>query len=140
MKSYGVSMTTLEDVFLKINQEFAPELFGFDQDSRGSESELESDQKGAAKGYSIGHSTFNQSSEQSAVLKEEQDMKDSMNKGDDAEYLVRGSGACATLGATSTKRFIMYRRDWCGIICEVIVPIVMVIVGLQFASGASKLS
>ena len=34
----------------------------------------------------------------------------------------------------------MYRRDWCGIICEVIVPIVMVIVGLHFATGASKLS
>ena len=30
VKSYGVSMTTLEEVFLKINQEFAPELFGFD--------------------------------------------------------------------------------------------------------------
>lgn len=30
VKSYGVAMTTLEEVFLKINQEFAPELFGFD--------------------------------------------------------------------------------------------------------------
>lgn len=28
IKSYGVSMSNLEDVFLKINQEFAPELFG----------------------------------------------------------------------------------------------------------------
>ena len=28
VKSYGVSMATLEEVFLKINQEFAPELFG----------------------------------------------------------------------------------------------------------------
>ena len=37
---------------------------------------------------------------------------------------------CATLGANTTKRFIMYRRDWCGIICEVIVPIVMVVIGL----------
>ena len=53
---------------------------------------------------------------------------------------MRGGGTCTTLGATSTKRFIMYRRDWCGIICEVIVPIVMVIIGLQFASSASKLS
>ena len=39
IKSYGVSMTNLEDVFLKINQEFAPDLFGdlkkFD-DSRNS--------------------------------------------------------------------------------------------------------
>ena len=28
IKSYGVSMTTLEEVFLKINMKFAPELFG----------------------------------------------------------------------------------------------------------------
>ena len=27
VKNYGVSMATLEEVFLKINQEFAPELF-----------------------------------------------------------------------------------------------------------------
>ena len=27
IRSYGVSMTNLEDVFLKINQEFAPDLF-----------------------------------------------------------------------------------------------------------------
>ena len=58
---------------------------------------------------------------------------------EDGEHLVRGSGMCATLGANATKRFIMYRRDWCGIICEVIVPIVMVVIGLQFATQASKL-
>lgn len=34
----------------------------------------------------------------------------------------------------------MYRRDWCGIICEVLVPIIMVGVGLHFAGRASKLS
>ena len=33
----------------------------------------------------------------------------------------------------------MYRRDWCGLICEVIVPIVMVVIGLQFANLPSKL-
>ena len=27
VKSYGVSITTLEEVFIKINEEFAPELF-----------------------------------------------------------------------------------------------------------------
>ena len=27
IRSYGVSMTSLEDVFLKINQEYAPDLF-----------------------------------------------------------------------------------------------------------------
>ena len=28
IRSYGVSMSNLEDVFLKINQEYAPDLFG----------------------------------------------------------------------------------------------------------------
>lgn len=122
-------MTTLEDVFLKINQEFAPELFGFDDKGSHSESEVENNgNTSAAKGYSIGHSTFNNSNEASTVLKEEQSRESFQSKDD--EYLVRGSGMCATLGATSTKRFLMYRRDWCGIICEVIVPIFMVIIGL----------
>jgi hypothetical protein len=58
---------------------------------------------------------------------------------DGGEHLVRGSGMCTTLAANTTKRFIMYRRDWCGIICEVIVPIVMVVIGLQFATSASRL-
>ena len=39
VKSYGVSMATLEDVFLKINKEFAPELFGF-EGTEHSEDEL----------------------------------------------------------------------------------------------------
>lgn len=140
VRSYGVAMTTLEEVFLKINQEFAPELFGFD-DSRVSENESHDDQPakgGAMKGYSIGHSTMNQSNEQSAL--KEENVKHTESTQETTEHLVRGSGMCTTLGATTTKRFIMYRRDWCGIICEVIVPIVMVIIGLHFASSASKLS
>ena len=28
IRSYGVSMSNLEDVFLKINKEYAPDLFG----------------------------------------------------------------------------------------------------------------
>ena len=69
-------MTTLEDVFLKINQEFAPELFGFDDkdgSNSGSEVENNPNTSGAAKGYSIGHSTFNTSADTTGgVLKEEQ--------------------------------------------------------------------
>lgn len=61
IKSYGVSMTTLEEVFLKINQELAPEVFGTPEKDKTSdrntlkESGLTADSKLA---LSIGHSTF----------------------------------------------------------------------------------
>lgn len=61
IKSYGVSMTTLEEVFLKINQELAPEVFGipekdtFIDRNTLKESGLTADNKLAV---SIGHSTF----------------------------------------------------------------------------------
>jgi ATP-binding cassette subfamily A (ABC1) protein 3 len=135
VKSYGVAMTTLEEVFLKINQEFAPELFGMDQSRDSVSEDGDHEQKGAAKGYSIGHSTFNTSNAQSSLKEDE-----SRGSFEEPDHLIRGGGMCGTLGATTTKRFIMYRRDWCGIICEVIVPIVMVVIGLHFAGGASKLS
>ena len=73
----------------------------------------------------IGNTIDNSNSDfySTGVLKES-------NAPEDDEHLVRGSGMCTTLGANTTKRFIMYRRDWCGIICEVIVPIIMVVIGL----------
>lgn len=64
VRSYGVSMSNLEDVFLKINQEFAPDLFGdlhsFDH-SRNS-SNLSIDQgKIDNFAHSVGHSTVDKS-------------------------------------------------------------------------------
>ena len=52
-------MTTLEDVFLKINQEFAPELFGFDPNSKVSDSFGRGSvlPKSPTKWLSIAHST-----------------------------------------------------------------------------------
>ena len=42
VSSYGVSMSNLEDVFLKINQEFAPDLFGDLNMSDSNNDEIES--------------------------------------------------------------------------------------------------
>ena len=42
IRSYGVSMSNLEDVFLKINQEYAPDLFG-DLEGFGSRKSLTGD-------------------------------------------------------------------------------------------------
>ena len=134
LKSYGVSMATLEEVFLKINQEFAPELFGGNGSDNASEDPKNSSYQDNSAVKGIGN-TIDNSGYSAQGLKES-----SATQEDDGEHLVRGSGMCATLGANTTKRFIMYRRDWCGIICEVIVPILMVVIGLQFATQASKLT
>ena len=69
-----------------------------------------------------------------SAASQQTNLKDSNLPEDDGENQIRGSTICGTLGATTTKRFIMYRRDWCGIICEVIVPVIMVVIGLQFAT------
>ena len=62
IRSYGVSMSNLEDVFLKINQEFAPDLFGdlkqnIYDDSNASNMSEEKDKFHK----SIGHSTMEKS-------------------------------------------------------------------------------
>ena len=62
IRSYGVSMSNLEDVFLKINQEFAPDLFGdlkqnMYDDSNASNMSEEKDKFHK----SIGHSTMEKS-------------------------------------------------------------------------------
>ena len=133
VRSYGVSMATLEDVFLKINLEFAPELFGkgtedSDEPMKSSQFSDTVDPNKSGQGPKpIGHSMDTSGQSYGTALK---DSSTPVINEDDDEHLVRGSSMCITLAATSTKRFIMYRRDWCGIICEVIVPIVMVIIGL----------
>lgn len=30
------------------------------------------------------------------------------------------------------KRFKIYRRDWCGLMCELIIPVFLVLIGLAF--------
>ena len=63
IRSYGVSMTSLEDVFLKINQEYAPDLFSeLEHKSEKSKSHLSKRSsfmnQSDAIHKSIGHSTM----------------------------------------------------------------------------------
>ena len=138
IRSYGVSMTNLEDVFLKINQEFAPDLFG-DLKGRGFEdskniSLLSDGSKNAdlndpayvAK--SIGHSTIDKTKDKDKDSNGSNDgdvsqdssmdaSKDFEVDPDDATNLIRGSSCVRSCTASSAKRFIIYKRDWCGLIC-----------------------
>lgn len=152
IRSYGVSMSNLEDVFLKINQEFAPDLFGdlkgrgFDDSKNSSHNSVEIENNYAK---SIGHSTGydksrgNEDSQNSETASQE----DSMNNSKDFEIdetngqnLIRGSSCVRSCTASAAKRMIIYKRDWCGLICQIIIPLILVIFGLWLASGPSKVT
>lgn len=42
--------------------------------------------------------------------------------------------------ASSAKRFIIYKRDWCGLLCQIVIPLTLVLFGLWLTSGPSKLT
>ena len=137
IRSYGVSMTNLEDVFLKINQEFAPDLFGdlkkFD-DSRNSDHQ--------------GKINFNESYPKAIGNTISEKLDDSQGSNMSAEYeiedngenLIRGSSCVRSCTASSAKRYIIYKRDWCGLLCQIVIPITLVLFGLWLTSGPSKLT
>lgn len=145
-------MSNLEDVFLKINQEFAPELFadlkGFgDRRMKGLDKrspELLASGAGGIAGSTLTHSAtdFSASGRNSAMRgvdsgsgsDNEQGSFDSANeeydKQDGAQNLIRGSSCVRSCTAISGKRFIIYKRDWCGLLCQVVIPLVLVFFGL----------
>ena len=36
---------------------------------------------------------------------------------EDIENLIRGSSCARSCSASGGKRFIIYKRDWCGLLC-----------------------
>ena len=47
-----------------------------------------------------------------------------------AENLVGKGTLCGSVGALLAKRFHIYKRDKCGLVCELIVPVILVLMGL----------
>ena len=138
-------MSNLEDVFLKINQEFAPDLFGdlqnFSYSKGGNESDTDINNKYA---NSIGHS----SNDQSGSIRKTKNENSSCDESNDyeveldggAENLIRGSSCVRSCTASSAKRFTIYKRDWCGLLCQIVIPLILVLFGLWLTSGPSKLT
>ena len=58
---------------------------------------------------------------------------------DALENLIRGSSCARSCTASGAKRFIIYKRDWCGLLCQVIIPMILVFFGLWATSGPLKL-
>jgi len=91
--SYGISMTTLEEVFLEVN---------------GSSNGNKNDQ--LLKGTKFDNSIENE---------------------EDGPTV--GKSSCwKQTTALMTKRFHIYKRDKCGLMCELIIPLFLVILGLAF--------
>ena len=58
----------------------------------------------------------------------------------DVANLIRGSSCARSCTASSAKRFIIYKRDWCGLLCQIIIPLILVLFGLWLSTGPSKLT
>jgi len=57
-----------------------------------------------------------------------------------AENLIRGSSCARSCTASTAKRLVLYKRDWCGLLCQVVIPLILVLFGLWLTSGPSKLT
>lgn len=47
-----------------------------------------------------------------------------------SENLVGNGSLCQSIKALLSKRFNLYKRDKCGLVCELVVPVILVLVGL----------
>ena len=65
--------------------------------------------------------------------------RDDFDAEDDGKNLIRGSSCVRSCTASSGKRMIIYKRDWCGLLCQVVIPLVLVFFGLWLQSGPTKL-
>ena len=153
-------MSNLEDVFLKINQEFAPDLFGDLRkfsDSKNSSGFLDSqyDRKsiddvpkklpGKEDSYNkaVGHSTTMSAGNELHDRSSQEDSQDDMKLFEDPSdvaNLIRGSSCARSCTASGAKRFIIYKRDWCGLLCQIVIPLILVLFGLWLTTGPSKLT
>ena len=153
--SYGVTMSNLEDVFLKINKEYAPDLFKGSRNNnvlKGNKNDEESDKDEmlfvpAGTSSVLNESASSRGSRTSSIasrsskvdLDEARDLDGAVDEVHPYKHLIRGSSCTRSCTASAAKRFIIYKRDWCGLICQVIIPSILVLFGLWVTSGPLKL-
>ena len=141
--SYGISITTLEEVFLHINKEFGMDL----KKATGEVAEAE---KTTAQELSVIEPASVQVVESDpyqplvnvsqALNNSTQSLLSSSSRAllftkitdtesESTERLISQSSFTDNIKALMSKRLTVYRRDWVGIVCEVFVPFVMVLIG-----------
>jgi hypothetical protein len=108
----------MEEVFLKINAEFAEEN---KQDAMPTDIALNA----------------NGNTGETATLLDSQRVDEEIDgSGPPAEHegsLIRHSGVGQNVGALLTKRYQIYKRDRMGLCCEVFCPVILVLVGCGLA-------
>jgi ATP-binding cassette, subfamily A (ABC1), member 3 len=103
IESYGVSLTTLEDVFLRIGDELG----------EGHQNKKKKEQESAL--------TKNQNSQQYAK-NDEIELEQIREKNPSKIFWMH-------FGALIRKRFIYIRRDFKGLLCEIFIPILIIWLG-----------
>ena len=132
-------MTTLEEVFIKANGEEEKDDSKKDGTPNVVEKLLDGDNMGDMKehrGSSVNrddqplvgsiHSNKNKDKF------DEESMNEEESKGLSSENLVGNGSLGQSIQALITKRFNIYKRDKCGLVCEVLVPVILVVIGLSF--------
>ena len=134
--SYGVSMTTLEEVFLKANGDHEDKKDGQPSVEPGTDEFYNQDVK-EHRGSSINSRdklTGSQRIEEEGKQEDrftEKSLDAPEVEGLSSENLVGNGSLCESIGALLVKRFNIYKRDKCGLVCEVLVPIILVVLGLS---------
>ena len=72
----------------------------------------------------------------SQSIDDERSENDKENQG---QNLIKGSSCVRSCTASSAKRIMIYKRDWCGLLCQVVIPITLVLFGLWLQAGPTKL-
>lgn len=119
IESYGISITTLEEVFLKINEEFRTNLGHSEIEGGAAKAEADEEFKEVTR----------ETSKSSVNMLDESGVLDEENQQRAPTRLVGNSSVKDNISALIAKRFHIYKRDRVGLACEVIVPFFLVLLG-----------
>ena len=142
-------MTTLEEVFIKANGEDKPEenepVKEKDVDdvdmADAQDKLLEGDANREHRGSSINREDQPMSGQLLTQSKKSSKRDDEFDGGSvdtpstaqnemSSQNLVGNGSLCESIKALIVKRFNIYKRDKCGLVCEIIVPVILVLMGL----------
>ena len=138
-------MANLEEVFININKELSTDSDDKSDlaslaPSKTSSELLVSTSSAGVQNINKSRSTVGRdaslaasSPDQSSLASSEYEGKSGIKDASD-EYLVRGSSCCTTIAASTAKRWHIYKRDYCGLICQVISPLILIFCGLLLRS------
>lgn len=122
-------MTTLEEVFLKVNEDVEK------KEKEGEDGkELGSDEFFDQEGRDHRGSSINRNEKPEKLIEEEPVFSDGSLRATElessSENLVGNGSLCQSIKALLSKRFNLYKRDKCGLVCELVVPVILVLIGL----------